>query len=87
VGVWVCGCVGVWVCGCVGVSAPRPIIVAWRVLSGAASEKGKEAEVTRALIEQVLEAAGPNAISLLLADALYADGPPCTGLAQVSQGD
>ena len=31
--------------------------------------------MTRALIEQVLEAAGPNAISLLLADALYADGP------------
>jgi hypothetical protein len=57
------------------VSATRPIIVAWRVLSGAASEKGKEAEVTRALIEQVLEAAGPNAISVLLADALYADGP------------
>src|SRR2546427_801773 len=57
------------------VSATRPIIVAWRVLSGTASEKGKEAEVTRALIEQVLEAAGPNAISLLLADALYADGP------------
>src|SRR2546429_9074631 len=59
--------------GCV--SATRPIIVAWRVLSGAASEKGKEAAVTRALIEQVVEAAGPNAISLLLADALYADGP------------
>src|SRR5437899_8672335 len=58
--------------GCV--SATRPIIVAWRVLSGAASEKGKEAAVTRALIEQVVEAAGPNAISLLLADALYADG-------------
>ncbi len=57
------------------VSATRPIIVAWRVLSGAASEKGKEAEVTHALIEQVLEVAGPNAISLLLADALYADGP------------
>jgi hypothetical protein len=57
------------------VSATRPIIVAWRVLSGAASEKGKEAEVTRALIEQVLEVAGPDAISLLLADALYADGP------------
>lgn len=43
--------------------------------SCAASEKGKEAEVTHALIEQVLEAAGPNAISLVLADALYADGP------------
>src|SRR5579884_1937972 len=57
------------------VSATRPIIVAWRLLSGAASEKGKEAKVTRALIEQVLEAAGPGAISLLLADALYADGP------------
>src|SRR3989441_6268015 len=57
------------------VSATRPIIVAWRVLSGAASEKGKEAEVTHALIEQVLEVAGPDAISLLLADALYADGP------------
>ena len=57
------------------VSATRPIIVAWRMLSGTASEKGKEAQVTRALIEQVLEVAGPNAISLLLADALYADGP------------
>jgi hypothetical protein len=57
------------------VSATRPIIVAWRVLSGAASEKGKEAEMTRTLIEQVLQLAGPNAISLLLADALYADGP------------
>jgi hypothetical protein len=31
------------------VSATRPIIVAWRVLSGTASEKGKEAEVTHAL--------------------------------------
>ena len=57
------------------VSATRPIIVAWRLLSGAACEKGKEAAVTHALIEQVLEAAGPKAISLLLADALYADGP------------
>src|SRR3989454_5365349 len=57
------------------VSAPRPIIVAWRLLSGQASEKGQEAAVTRSLIEQVLEVAGPQAISLLLADALYADGP------------
>jgi hypothetical protein len=59
--------------GCV--SATRPIIVAWRLLSGSASEKGQEAVVTQALIEQVLEVAGPQAISLLLADALYADGP------------
>ena len=57
------------------VSATRPIIVAWRLLSGPASEKGQEAAVTRSLIEQVLEGAGPQAISLLLADALYADGP------------
>ncbi|HET8853465.1 MAG TPA: hypothetical protein VFN02_13160 [Ktedonobacteraceae bacterium] len=57
------------------VSATRPIIAAWRLLSGPASEKGQEAAVTRALIEQVLEVAGPQAISLLLADALYADGP------------
>ncbi len=57
------------------VSATRPIIVAWRVLSGPASEKGKEAAVTRALIEQVLRVGGPRAITLLLADALYADGP------------
>jgi hypothetical protein len=57
------------------VSATRPIIVAWRFLSGPASEKGQEAGVTRSLIEQVLEVAGPQASSLLLADALYADGP------------
>jgi hypothetical protein len=57
------------------VSATRPIIVAWRLLSGQASEKGQEAAVTRQLVEQVLEVAGPQAISLLLADALYADGP------------
>ena len=57
------------------VSATRPIIVAWRLLSGSASEKGQEAAVSRSLIEQVLQVAGPQAISLLLADALYADGP------------
>ena len=57
------------------VSARRPVIVAWRLLSGPASEKGQEAAVTRSLIEQVLEVAGPQAMSLLLADALYADGP------------
>ena len=56
------------------VSATRPIIAGWRLLSGPASEKGKEAAVTRALVEQVLEVAGPKAMSLVLADALYADG-------------
>src|SRR5438128_4061756 len=57
------------------VSATRPIIVAWRLLSGPASEKGQEAAVTRSLIEQVLQVAGPKAINLRLSDALYADGP------------
>src|SRR5438874_10994056 len=41
------------------VSASRPIIVAWRLLSGQASEKGQEAAVTHSLIEQVVEVAGP----------------------------
>jgi len=57
------------------VSAERPVVVAWRLLEGAASEKGREASVTRALIEQTLAVGGPDCIRLLLADALYADGP------------
>jgi hypothetical protein len=57
------------------VAATRPVIVAWRLLEGTASEKGKEATVTRALIEQALELGGPRCIRLLLAAALYADGP------------
>jgi hypothetical protein len=63
------------------VSAQRPVIVAWRLLEGAASEKGREAEVTRELIEQALELGGPECIDLLLADALYADGPLIAWLA------
>lgn len=57
------------------ISGAHPVVVAWRYLEGAASEKGKEAAVTRALVEQALAAGGPTAIRLLLADALYADGP------------
>jgi hypothetical protein len=57
------------------VSATCPIIVVWRLLSGQASEQGQEAAVTRQLVEQVLQVAGPQAISWLLADARYADGP------------
>ena len=63
------------------VSAQRPVIVAWRLLEGAASEKGREAEVTRELIEQALKLGGPECIELLLADALYADGPLIAWLA------
>jgi len=57
------------------VSAERPLIVAWRLLEGGASEKGKEAAVTRSLVEQALALGGEGCIRLLLADALYADGP------------
>src|SRR5439155_8158430 len=57
------------------VSGERPLIVAWRLLEGAASEKGKEASVTRSLVEQALALGGAGCIRLLLADALYADGP------------
>ena len=57
------------------VSMQQPLIVAWRLLEGDASEKGKEAAVTRSLIEQVVAAGGQGCIELLLMDALYADGP------------
>ena len=57
------------------VSGERPVIVAWRLLTGSASEKGKEAAVTRALVAQALALGGPGCIRLLLADGLYADGP------------
>lgn len=57
------------------VSAQRPVIVAWRLLEGDASEKGREATVTRSLVEQAVELGGPGCIRLLLMDALYADGP------------
>ena len=63
------------------VSSARPMIVAWRLLQGQASEKGREAEVTRELVEQALELGGPDCIGLLLADALYADGPLIAWLA------
>lgn len=57
------------------VSSRRPLIVAWVLLRGAASEKGKEAAVTRCLIEQAQRLGGADCIRLLLVDALYADGP------------
>jgi hypothetical protein len=49
------------------------MIVTWRLLEGDVSEKGREASVTRELIEQALDLGGPDCIALLLADALYAD--------------
>jgi len=57
------------------VSTQRPLIVAWRLLEGDASEKGTEASVTRSLVEQALALGGAGCLRLLLAAALYADGP------------
>jgi hypothetical protein len=51
------------------------IPLAWEFLTGDASEKGKEATITRKLVERVRKVAGPLAIELLIADAFYADGP------------
>lgn len=49
--------------------------LAWEFLTGDASEKGKEAAITRKLVERVRKIGGPQAITLLIADAFYADGP------------
>jgi hypothetical protein len=57
------------------VSGERPLLVAWRLLEGNASEKGQEAAVTKDLVEQAVALGGPGCMELLLADALYADGP------------
>jgi len=56
------------------VSAQRPLVVAWRLLEGDASEKGKAAAVTRSVVEQALALGGAGCLRLLLADVLYADG-------------
>jgi hypothetical protein len=67
------------------VSGKRPLIVAWRLLEGTASEKGKEAVVTKELVQQAIQLGGNGCIELLLADALYADGPLLAWL-KYSQG-
>jgi hypothetical protein len=59
----------------VSVGGERPFLVAWRLLEGDASEKGREAAVTKDLIEQALAVGGDGCRELLLADALDADGP------------
>jgi hypothetical protein len=69
------------------VSGERPLLVAWRLLEGDASEKGKEAAVTKELIAQALASGGDGCIELLLADALYADGPLLAWLKYVKQID
>jgi hypothetical protein len=57
-----------------------PLWVNWRLLSGAASEKGKEGSVLFEMIDEVRQLGGQEAIEWLLMDALYADGPLLAGL-------
>ncbi len=61
--------------GLMNVHDEQPLWLNWRLLSGKASEKGKEAVVVREMVEEVLEAGGPDCIEWMLMDALYADGP------------
>lgn len=63
------------VVGILNANPERALWVTWRVLSGSASEKGKEASVVREMVDEVREVGGPAAIDWLLMDALYADGP------------
>jgi hypothetical protein len=48
--------------------------VNWRLRTGKESEKGKEGEVVLAMVDEVREIAGADAIEWMLMDALYADG-------------
>jgi len=51
------------------------VALASECLTGDASEKGKEAAVTRRLLERVRKIDRDDAIKGLVADGLYADGP------------
>jgi hypothetical protein len=51
-----------------------PLWVNWRLRTGNESEKGREGEVVLAMVDEVRQIAGKEAIEWLLMDALYADG-------------
>ena len=68
------------VVGLLCVSGGLPIWVTWRLLSGDASEKGKEGSVLFEMVDEIRDLAGKKAIKWLLMDALYADGPLLVGL-------
>jgi hypothetical protein len=51
-----------------------PLWVNWRLRTGNESEKGKEGEVVLAMVDEIRQMAGEEAIAWLLMDALYADG-------------
>lgn len=62
------------VVGLVCLQKDGPLWVNWRLRTGNESEKGKEGEVVLAMVDEVRQIAGEEAIAWLLMDALYADG-------------
>lgn len=62
------------VVGLICLQKDGPLWVNWRLRTGKESEKGKEGEVVLAMVDEVREIAGKEAIEWMLMDALYADG-------------
>lgn len=60
--------------GLVCLQKDGPLWVNWRLRTGNESEKGKEGEVVLAMVDELREIAGTDAIEWILMDALYADG-------------
>jgi hypothetical protein len=66
--------------GLYNVHKGRKLWLTWRLLSGSASEKGKEGAVLFEMVDEIREIVGEEAIEWVLMDALYADGPLLAGL-------
>lgn len=66
--------------GLYNVHKGNKVWLTWRLLSGSASEKGKEGAVLFEMVDEVRQILGPDAIEWLIMDALYADGPLLAGL-------
>jgi len=62
------------VVGLICLQKDGPLWVNWRLRTGKESEKGKEGEVVLAMVDELREIAGTEAIEWMLMDALYADG-------------
>ena len=62
------------VVGLICLQKDGPLWVNWRLRTGNESEKGKEGEVVLAMVDEMREIAGSDAIEWMLMDALYADG-------------
>jgi hypothetical protein len=80
------------VVGLVCLQKDGPLWVNWQLRTGNESEKGKEIEVVgelvrTAMVDEVREIAGTDAIQWMLMDALYADGYIMTNLKYARQID